>query len=215
MVVDSLNHTLFLALNASSEPPQALVIFAIFIAKYLILLVPLHIALVWSGGTRAMRFMAITSVLALLAALAANQIIGLGAYTPRPFVVGIGNTLIDHRPSFSFPSNHGTVFFTYAITLGLFAWGTSKWDKMGPWNLGEGTFKLFAILSIIAMVLIFVLGIQPPNDWALYITVGFLVLTAIIWFGLENRRFKGPPIGDEVARRQAEIAAAEKAVGEV
>ncbi|NLS04644.1 amino acid permease [Rhizobium sp. P32RR-XVIII] len=109
------------------------------------------------------------------------------------------------------------LFFSFAIpiTLGLFAWGTSKWDKMGPWNLGEGMFKLFAVLSIIAMVLIFILGIQPPNDWALYITVGFLVLTAIIWFGFESRRFKGPPIGDEVARRQAEIAAAEKAVGEV
>ncbi len=94
------------------------------------------------------------------------------------------------------------LFFSFAIpiTLGLFAWGTSKWDKMGPWNLGEGMFKLFAVLSIIAMILIFVLGIQPPNDWALYITVGFLVLTAIVWFGFENRRFKGPPIGDEVAR---------------
>ncbi len=32
------------------------------------------------------------------------------------------------------------LFFSFAIpiALGLFAWGTSKWDKMGPWNLGEG-----------------------------------------------------------------------------
>ena len=74
---------------------------------------------------------------------------------------------------------------------------------------------LVAVLSIIAMALIFILGIQPPNDWALYITVGFLILTAIIWFGLESRRFKGPPIGDEVIRRKAEIAAAEKAVGQI
>ncbi|MDO3435245.1 amino acid permease [Rhizobium sp. CBN3] len=108
------------------------------------------------------------------------------------------------------------LFFSFAIpiTLGLFAWGTSKWDKMGPWNLGEGVFKLFAVLSIIAMILIFILGIQPPNEWALYITVGFLVVTAIVWFGFESRRFKGPPIGADVAKRQAEIAAAEAAVGE-
>jgi amino acid transporter len=108
------------------------------------------------------------------------------------------------------------LFFSFAIpiTLGLFAWGTSKWDKMGPWNLGEGVFKLFAVLTVIAMILIFILGIQPPNEWALYITVGFLVLTAIVWFGFESRRFKGPPIGAEVAKRQAEIAAAEAAVGE-
>ena len=104
--------------------------------------------------------------------------------------------------------------FTIPIALGLLAWGTAKWDKMGPFDMGEGTFKLFAVLSIIAMILIFVLGIQPPNDWALYITVGFLIVTAIVWFGFEARRFQGPPIGDEVKRRQAEIAAAERAVGE-
>ena len=33
------------------------------------------------------------------------------------------------------------------------------------------------------------------------------VLTAIVWFGFENRRFKGPPIGDMIAKRAAEIAA--------
>jgi hypothetical protein len=85
---------------------------------------------------------------------------------------------------------------------------------MGPWNIGEGMYKLFSVLTILAMILIFVLGVQPPNGPALYVTVGFLVLTAIVWFGFESRRFKGPPIGEEVARRQAEIAAAEKAVGE-
>jgi len=63
-------------------------------------------------------------------------------------------------------------------------------------------------------VLIFIAGIQPPNDGALKVTIGFLVLTAIVWFGFERRRFRGPPIGDEIARRQAEIHAAEVAVGE-
>ena len=68
--------------------------------------------------------------------------------------------------------------------------------------------------STVTVILIFVLGIQPPNDWALYITVGFFILTAIVWFGFENRRFQGPPLGDIIAKRQAVIAAAEKAVGE-
>jgi amino acid transporter len=53
--------------------------------------------------------------------------------------------------------------FAIPITLGLFAWGTSKWDKMGPWNLGEGVFKRVCVLTILAMILIFVLGVQPPN----------------------------------------------------
>ena len=104
--------------------------------------------------------------------------------------------------------------FVFPIVLGLLAWGTPKWDKMGPWNMGRGVFTLFAVLSVLSMILIFVIGIQPPNQWALYITVGFFVLTAVVWFGFENRRFKGPPLGDMIAKRQAMIAEAEKAIGE-
>ena len=106
------------------------------------------------------------------------------------------------------------LFFSFAIpiALGLFAHGTSKWPAMGPWDLGPRVFKLFAVLSILAMVLIFVIGVQPPNAMALKITIGFLILTAIVWFAVENRRFQGPPIGDMIARRQAEIAAAEAAL---
>jgi len=104
--------------------------------------------------------------------------------------------------------------FTVPIVLGMLAWGTPKWDKMGPWNMGRGVFMLFAFLSIVSMILIFIIGIQPPNDWALYITVGFFILTAIVWFGFEKRRFQGPPLGDIIAARQAAIKAAELAVGE-
>jgi amino acid transporter len=104
--------------------------------------------------------------------------------------------------------------FAVPIGLGLFAHGTPKWNKMGPWDLGPTRFKIVAILALISMVVMFVIGVQPPNDWALYITVGFLVLTAIVWLAFENRRFKGPPIGAAIEARKAEIAAAEAAVGE-
>lgn len=144
--------------------------------------------------------------------------IWVGATLAVLFVWGSSLVTIGETPVYTIVVSCTVIFlffsFVIPITLGLFAWGTAKWDRMGPWNLGEAVFKLFAVLSIAAMVLIFVLGIQPPNQWALYITVGFLVLTGVVWFGLENWRFKGPPIGDQVAARQAEIAAAERAVGE-
>ena len=103
------------------------------------------------------------------------------------------------------------LFFSFAIpiTLGLFTYGGKKWPKMGPWNIGRAGFSLFAVLSIISMVLIFFIGVQPPNDLALEVTIGFFILTAIVWLLLENRRFQGPPIGDVIAKRQAAIAAAE------
>jgi amino acid transporter len=59
------------------------------------------------------------------------------------------------------------------------------------WDLGPGWFKIVCVLSLISMVLIFFIGIQPPNDWALWIVVGFLVITALVWVLFENRRFRG------------------------
>ncbi|TIM18956.1 MAG: amino acid permease, partial [Mesorhizobium sp.] len=104
--------------------------------------------------------------------------------------------------------------FIIPIVLGMLAFGTAKWPTPGPWNLGAGLFKLFCALSIVGMVIIFYIAIQPPNDKVLYITIGFIVLTALLWFGFENRRFQGPPIGDQIAKRQAAIKAAEVAIGE-
>ena len=51
-----------------------------------------------------------------------------------------------------------------------------------------------------------------PGLW--YYTAAFVIFLVALWFGIENRRFQGPPIGDAIAKRQAIIAAAEKAVGQ-
>jgi undecaprenyl-diphosphatase len=115
--VAELNDTLFLALNASAQAPWAAVAFAVFAAKYLTLLVPVLLCVMWIRGDRSRRSVALTCLVALLVALAVNQVVGLLAYSPRPFLIGLGRTLIDHRPSSSFPSNHGTVCFTVAAVL--------------------------------------------------------------------------------------------------
>ena len=88
------------------------------------------------------------------------------------------------------------LFISYGlpIALGAIAYGRT-WTQMGPWTLG-GAYRLVALLCVLSVILIFVIGVQPPNDKALWITLGFLVVTALVWFGMERRRFKGPPIGD-------------------
>jgi hypothetical protein len=106
------------------------------------------------------------------------------------------------------------IFFSYAvpIALGLIAYGGPKWPRMGPWSMGRAGFSLFAVLSMLAMIVIFVIGVQPPNQLALNVTIGFLILTALVWFAFERRRFQGPPVGAAIAQRQAQIAAAEAAL---
>lgn len=120
--MDSLDHAIFLMLNASAEPPRPLVWLAIVCAKYLFLIVPLHLALVWFGGTRSMRYVALSGLLAMAGALVLSGLVGALVPTPRPSMVGIGHTLLDHRPSAAFPSNHAIVCFTWAVTLAIFGW---------------------------------------------------------------------------------------------
>jgi amino acid transporter len=147
------------------------------------------VAAIWTGSVLSVLFVWFTSAITI-------------AGTPAYSIV-VSCTVIFLFLSFMLP-----------IALGLGAIGTAKWPAMGPWNMGIGAYKLVAVLAIIAMIVIFFIGVQPPNDWALEITVGFLVLTAVVWFVFENRRFQGPPIGDAIAKRKSEIAAAEAAVGE-
>jgi amino acid transporter len=104
--------------------------------------------------------------------------------------------------------------FTIPLMLGMVAYGTAKWPIPGPWAMSAGVYKLVSFLSLIGMGIIFYIAVQPPNDYVLYIVLGFLALAIVLWFAVENRRFQGPPIGEEVKKRAAAIAAAERAVGQ-
>ena len=103
--------------------------------------------------------------------------------------------------------------FALPIALGLFTIGGPKWPHMGPWDMGITWFRVVAVLAIAAMALLLFIGVQPPNDYALPITIGFIVLALVIWVAFERRRFQGPPMGDVIAAREAAIEAAEVAVG--
>ena len=114
--------------------------------------------------------------------------------------------------------NSTLVFLFLSITVplvaGMLAYGGPKWPQPGPWAMSEGVYKLVTVLSVVGMAVILFIAIAPPNERVLYVVLGFLALALVVWVGFENRRFKGPPIGDEVKRRAAAIAAAERAVGE-
>jgi len=94
------------------------------------------------------------------------------------------------------------------IAAGLRAEMNGHWPKKGPFELGAAP-KLVSFFAIIGCGLLIFVGVQPPNEKVGYPIVGMLV----IWIAFESRRLKGPPFGDMIAKRQAEIAAAEKAVG--
>ncbi|MDQ0470792.1 amino acid permease [Labrys wisconsinensis] len=104
------------------------------------------------------------------------------------------------------------VSYAMPIAAGLLAEGKS-WTEFGPFRLGVWS-KPFAVIVLLGTLILMYAGIQPPFDILINYAIGLIVLLIVLWFGIEARRFKGPPIGAEIAKRQAEIAAAEIAVGE-
>ena len=141
-----------------------------------------------------------SSVLAILYVLLAMSIKVAGTSI---YVIVVNSTLV-----FLFLS------FTVPLVAGLFAYGTAKWPTPGPWAMSAGLYKLVTVLAVIGMGVILFIAIAPPNERVFYVVLGFLVLAVVFWFVLESRRFQGPPIGAEVAKRAAAIAAAERAVGQ-
>lgn len=121
-----------------------------------------------------------------------------------------------YSPAFATLASGCAIFlylsYVMPVAAGILAEGKT-WTKKGPFKLG-GLSKPFAVIAILGALLLFFIGVQPPNNLLINYTIGLLILMAILWFGVARKRFPGPPIGDVIAQRQALIAAEEKAVGE-
>jgi len=123
----SFDTNLFLYLNAGPSPNALVVEFAIFISRYLQFLVPIYLIALWLRNANKSRETAISIALALLVAVALSYLIGLVWFRPRPFMVGLGHTLVAHRPNSSFPSNHGIVFACCAAVLFMMGRKVAAW----------------------------------------------------------------------------------------
>ena len=105
------------------------------------------------------------------------------------------------------------LYLSYAmpVAAGLMSEGGS-WTKFGPFQLGFWS-RPFAVITILGAVVLFFVGIQPPNQALIWYSVGLIALLLVIWFALENRRFQGPPVtADAIAKRQAAIRTEEAAI---
>lgn len=114
------------------------------------------------------------------------------------------------------------LYISYAmpIVAGFFAEGKS-WTTYGPFRLGALS-KPFAVIVLVGTVVVVIAGhVFVPSIAAdpvahtrfvpglAYYSMGFLLFLGALWLGMENKRFKGPPIGAEITKRQAAIAARE------
>ncbi len=113
------NVSLFHLVNASATPNGVVVLIAKALAEFAPWLVIAILILYWLLGTVDRRRSLMIAGVALGLGLAVNFSIAFAMYVPRPFELGMGNTLLAHIPETSFPSDHVT--FLWSLGFGLLA----------------------------------------------------------------------------------------------
>ena len=115
--MEVLNHALFLRLNAPEHPSTLLLAIATFFAEYAIWVLPAIIGFGWLRGGEHTRKVLLEATASGLAGLLINPIIGLVWQHPRPFMIGLGHSLIPHAADSSFPSDHLTLLWAVAFSF--------------------------------------------------------------------------------------------------
>ncbi|MFH5028380.1 undecaprenyl-diphosphate phosphatase [Citrobacter freundii complex sp. 2024EL-00237] len=120
-MLENLNNSLFYLINATPDSAQWAISLAIFIAKDLISIVPLLAVVLWLWGPRGQvtlqRQLVIKMAIALIVGLTISWLMGHLFPHDRPFVNHIGYNFLHHAADDSFPSDHGTVIFTFALAF--------------------------------------------------------------------------------------------------
>ncbi|MFA5664057.1 undecaprenyl-diphosphatase [Castellaniella sp.] len=114
--MDAFNHTLFLWVNAQ-QPGPGLLLLGRILANGLVWLFPLYVVISWLRGSAAGREALLQGVLAACLAMLLSWLIGQAWFHPRPFMIGLGEQHLPHKPTASFPSNH--LSFIWALCAGM------------------------------------------------------------------------------------------------
>lgn len=177
-----IDRELFLFLNAAPDISGPMMVLAYIAAKYLILVVPFGLAFLWVAGRNNEKKLALNILTGVVVAVSLALMIGLLFPVPRPFLEPIGHALLAHRPSPSFPSNHGLVMFTCAWSLLLMAY---RWQA-----------ALAAVSGLLVAWSRIYLGIHWPSDMlgalvlaypaalasrSIHHFAGHKILSAVLW----------------------------------
>lgn len=120
-MLENINYALFYVINATPDSAQWSLTLARMIADDLIKIVPLMAVALWLWGPReqlcAQRKLVIKVTLAMAVSLTVSWLIGALFPHQRPFAAGVGYNFLMHKANNAFPSNHGTIAFTFALAF--------------------------------------------------------------------------------------------------
>lgn len=175
--MESLNQALFLQLNAPAHPQALPWAASLFFAEYMIFLLPAGLLLGWLRGRAQTRRLLLLATVAGLVGLLFNQAIGLVWQHPRPFMVGVGHTLVAHVADSSFPSDHLTLWWAVAFGLAIQPGGRTPGVAMLLLGLPMAWARIY-------------LGVRFPLDM-----VGALSVAALsAWLAWSTAAWYLPPV---------------------
>ena len=115
MSLDQLNLYLFHLLNVPDQASIWMINYASLIAHDLVYLFLLIFAITWLRGSREIKTGIIKAAIFTAITLSISEVLSAVLNTPRPFVMEVGRTLIEHASTGSFPSNHMSIFSGIAL----------------------------------------------------------------------------------------------------
>jgi len=175
----ALNHQLFLLINAEPGESHLLIALGRIVASDVIGLVPVLLVLLWIRGLPERRGGLIATAIAAALALGANQLVGQFWYEPRPFMIGLGRTLMAHAPENSFPSDHTTFMLTIGIAL-IASGAAPRWGR------------IVTIAGVLVAWARIYLGLHFPLDMLASAIIAGIFATLSVWLVAPARRFVVP-----------------------
>jgi undecaprenyl-diphosphatase len=180
-----MNESLFVLINSFVGKISTLDLLGVLTAQYMPYLFIVAEVYIYFGLKK--KNEAIFAFYAMLIGLLFNQIIGLLYFHNRPFMDGIGISLIHHVGENSFPSDHTT--FIMAISIALFMQEKTK-------NLGKILLPL-ALLGGISRVFV---GVHYPFD-----IIGSIIIATFSAFVVIKQKEKLQYINDIILKIDRKI----------
>lgn len=185
-LLETLNHQVFLAINAAPDTPAWLLGLARLVATVPLYLLPAVLLAMWCWGEQARREGLMRALAVTVLALLIGFLIGTLWPHPRPFAIGLGHAWLAHAANASFPSDHMTIFAGLALSL-LFDDAYLAGGALAASALAVGYARVY-------------LGIHFPLDMLGALAVA-AVSNSLIWLPWQRHGARLTQVAEQLYRR--------------